>query len=151
MNTHDIENLSADELKARRDELIDAARMLPPGEVAARYVQARTDAARRDEKLAEQGKTITALQAGMDAAKAQVEASRVEVEQANNAVAATRLDLDAASKALTDAKAAMQRQAARGERLKAVATTHHTAVSAAAKLLNDALAAEAVDNADAGG
>lgn len=58
----EIENLSLSELKSQRDELIERAKKSDVGELAARYVKARTDAAMRDEKLAEQGKTIQALQ-----------------------------------------------------------------------------------------
>lgn len=64
---HEIENLSFAELKSRQADLISEAAKAAPGELAARYVKARTDAKHRDEKLAEQAVTIKALQDGMDA------------------------------------------------------------------------------------
>lgn len=61
MTLTEIENLALSDLKAKREEIV---KELGGGELAQRYVQARTDAKMRDEKLAEQGKTIEALQAG---------------------------------------------------------------------------------------
>ena len=60
MKIHDIENMPAVELKSRRDELIEAVKEDPA--LAARYVQARTDAKMRDEKLLDQGRFITDLE-----------------------------------------------------------------------------------------
>lgn len=66
MTLVEIENFKAEELKARKAELIEAATKAGKGEfsvadLAARYVQARTDAAMRDAKLHDQGTTITHL------------------------------------------------------------------------------------------
>lgn len=69
MKLHDIENLPFAELKARRVELVKVAIVTEVDELAARYVQARTDAKGRDEKLAEQAKTLAALQEGLEAVK----------------------------------------------------------------------------------
>lgn len=68
MKLSEIENLSHADLKAKRAELIEAIKGEPAAELAARYIQARTDAKMRDEKLSEQGETIKALQDGMRAA-----------------------------------------------------------------------------------
>lgn len=70
MTITEIENLTAAELKSRRDQLIAEAQKAPADEVARRYVQARQDAAMRDEKMAEQGRTITALQEALTDLKA---------------------------------------------------------------------------------
>lgn len=61
MTLVEIENLTAAELKSRKAELIEQAKKAKVDELAARYVQARTDATIRDEKLHEQGVTITSL------------------------------------------------------------------------------------------
>jgi chromosome segregation ATPase len=66
MNLAEIENLSFVELKAKREEFIAEAAKATQADLAARYVQARTDAKHRDEKLAEQA-TIAALTTGNNA------------------------------------------------------------------------------------
>lgn len=66
MQLHDIENLSVEELKGRKAELIAEAAKAPPAELAARYVQARLDAKARDATLAEQGRTIATLNATLE-------------------------------------------------------------------------------------
>lgn len=71
MHLTEIENLSAADLKSRRDELVEAAKAAEQGELAARYVKARTDAKLRDEKLAEQARTLDALSTGLESAKVQ--------------------------------------------------------------------------------
>lgn len=69
MGICDIENLSAAELKAQKAELLEAAKATPVDDLAARYLQARTDAKQRDEKLAEQAETLAALREGLKAVK----------------------------------------------------------------------------------
>lgn len=65
MTFSEIENLTFAELKARRDEIAQAAfENEGRDQLALRYVQARTDAKQRDEKLSEQGKMIDALSSG---------------------------------------------------------------------------------------
>lgn len=57
-----VENMTAQELKDSRSELIeDLTSFGNVTELAQRYVQARLDAKMRDEKMAEQGKQITDL------------------------------------------------------------------------------------------
>lgn len=108
MTLIEIENLSAAlgaaELKARKAELVDAAAAADAAELAARYVQARIDARMRDEKLAEQGRTIGLLQDALEKAK-QVEA---ELRGAKERAAA----LEAAIAELTAKQEAESRQAA---------------------------------------
>lgn len=67
MTITEVENMDAGTLKAKRAEAVEAVKGAP--ELAARYVQARLDATTRDEKLGEQGKTITALQDAAEASK----------------------------------------------------------------------------------
>jgi len=57
-----IENLSAAELKSQRSELVAEAAKVDAAELADRYVQSRTDAKLRDEKMAEQGQAILAAE-----------------------------------------------------------------------------------------
>lgn len=74
MELHEIENLSAAELKERRAELTEVAQAAPPDVLASRFIQARRDAKLRDEKLAEQGATITNLNAAIERLTADYEA-----------------------------------------------------------------------------
>lgn len=79
MKIHDIENLSAAELKSRRHELKAGLASASHDELAGRYLQARTDASMRDEKLAEQGRTITTLNDAADAADGRITVLESEV------------------------------------------------------------------------
>lgn len=65
-----IENLPLADLKASKVLLIEEAGTLPPADLAARYIQARTDAKQRDERMSEMGADITQLQADLDTADA---------------------------------------------------------------------------------
>jgi hypothetical protein len=56
-----IQNMTGQELKSKRDVLIAEAQLASLPELAARYVQSLTDAKLRDEKLGEQGREITGL------------------------------------------------------------------------------------------
>ena len=150
MNLIEIENLSAVELKARRDELVEAAKGAPVEELAARYVQARLDATQRDEKLAEQGKTITALQDALSAAKAQAVAAQLEGRDWKAQFEASERAFQQVCLARNQIVDELQQEQARSARLAAVANRNHQAVSQAAKLLNDVLAANAVDQAAQG-
>lgn len=81
MNIAEIENLSADELKTRREGLkAELAVEIEPETLALRFLQAREDAKRRDEKLSEQGKEITKLQAAVDVATTGLAKSAKETE-----------------------------------------------------------------------
>ncbi|GAF95676.1 unnamed protein product, partial [marine sediment metagenome] len=152
-------------------------------DLTAAFVRALTDAKGRDEKLAEQGKTITLLQEGFEASKTQAEAATAEVANTKadldvalaNAKTAgeenarvllalrTKMDVQATTVRKNNAeqerafveqveslKAQRKRETERANRLKVEATRNHIALAAAAKLLNDALAAQAVENADKG-
>lgn len=124
MTTTDVENLSYAKLKEQHDELVKAMQDQPPDDLARRYVQARTDAKARDEKMSEQGKTITELQLAIKALRKQC---RDECEEVARQAVADR------------------------SRLKAEALRNHAALNGAAKLLNDAIAAQRVDDADTTG
>lgn len=87
MNLTDIENMTHAQLKERHAELVAEAAKQPADALAARYVQARTDAKQRDEKLAEQGKTITLLQQSLDKAAAELESSDSELAKAQGQLA----------------------------------------------------------------
>lgn len=80
MKLTDIENLTHDELKARRLELITAAETGDVKELATRFVDARTDAKLRDEKLAEQAATLKNL-------NAMLEENGLRLREANKALA----------------------------------------------------------------
>lgn len=183
MSIHDIENMTFAELKAQRAELVKEAETLDRKDVAARYIQARTDATQRDEKLAEQARILESLQTGLEASKQQAEAFEKKLTEDVGAmkaeaaayVEAKKSELDLRDQELEDMRTSRARLEAavekrqnedlrrytdltvfckqeitRADRLKTVATCHHIAVSSAAKLLNDALAAKAVDHADTG-
>ena len=68
MNIIDIENMTAAELKANQGEAVEA--VANDEALAQRYVKALLDAKTRDEKLAEQGQTITLLQQAAEQQKA---------------------------------------------------------------------------------
>jgi uncharacterized coiled-coil protein SlyX len=109
MQLTEIENLSGAELKARRAELIEAAAGAEAKELAARYVQARLDAATRDAKLAEQGETITSLNAALAAetqarakAEAQATGTAETLRRAEEKVADQRLTNERLGRAVTD-------------------------------------------------
>jgi hypothetical protein len=161
MEIHEIESLSFAELKERRDELTEAAKAESPDVLAVRYLKALTSAKQRDEKLGEQGRMITALQDGLEAAKHQTATAAKAVEEQVRRADALVADLEslrtsAREVAIAD-KAAIEalhqtvaRETARADRLKVEATRNHQAVAQAAKILADALGAQAVDAAETG-
>lgn len=81
MKLTEIENLPTSELKSRLNELVEAARKADVAELASRYIKARTDAASRDEKLSEQGRTISLLQSSLDEANKKAEKANAEANQ----------------------------------------------------------------------
>ncbi len=117
MTLIEIENLSTDELKKRRDELVAEAAKADAKELAARYVQARCDAAMRDDKLREQGVTINTLNDALATAKESIKQLSSALNERNAALA----DLakkhaahcaahgEACAKLQADAKAALEK------------------------------------------
>jgi len=87
MELTDIEGLAAAELKKRRDELVAEAAKAPVEQLAARYVQARTDATWRDVLLAGQGETIGHLQKALKAAEKIVADQAASLGKAETAIA----------------------------------------------------------------
>ncbi len=81
MTIHEIENLSHADLKAQRVVLLKLLKAVAPEEVAARYLQARTDAKLRDEKLAEQAKLLAVIQEGQEAMKQREAAAAVAADE----------------------------------------------------------------------
>lgn len=172
MQITDIENLSIAELKQRRDEMIAAASEAPIKELAERYVQARTDAKQRDEKLAEQARTLDSLNSGIEAANVQIadlkqrlkdsddrnvancKAALQDADQAAACLAKANQAHDdyanTAKQAIAELESALASERARAERLKSEAVRNHSALSQSARLINDAIAAQAIDIADQG-
>ena len=170
MQIQEIENLSFADLKSRRDELIAAAAELPADELAKRFVRARIDAKLRDEKLAEQAATLESLNSGNAALQRELEESRKTAATFKRQVDDLASELHSVKEhheaikqesfvtlekhrdefaATTEKLAtALDDQTQRCERLKAQATRNQHALTSAAKLLNDAIAAQQVDNAD---
>ena len=95
MTSTDIENLSFAEIKEQRDSLVDEASKAPTDELARKYVRARMDAVQRDEKLAEQGKTITALQQALDQQGQKIEATDGECRRLQGITAELTAKLNA--------------------------------------------------------
>lgn len=77
MDITKIEELPLKELTSRREELIIVCQEMDIAVVARRYMQARIDATMRDGKMAQQAKTLEALQTGLSAAQERVEAIHV--------------------------------------------------------------------------
>ena len=121
MDIHEIENLSFAELKAHKPDLLEALKATPHEELAARYLQARTDAKLRDEKLAEQAKTLAALRQGLEAVKEKEAAGRV---LACDLVASLREKSDSfkkcADQTIADLEAQLKHAAKEGEAEQAV-------------------------------
>jgi len=158
MNLTQIENLTFEEIKARRAELIEAIKGNDPAELAARYLQARADASQRDQTLGAQGVTITALQQGAAALSEKVEALNGQLRAAAEALAAKDAALAQATAAAAAEKEQLGRaiaelteahadQSARAERLKAEALRNQAALNGAAKLLHDAIGTQRVEDA----
>ncbi|MHC4867482.1 MAG: hypothetical protein ACYTEX_25700 [Planctomycetota bacterium] len=161
MEIHQIEAKTFAELKADPIALTEALKSQPAEVLAVRYFKHLMDAKHRDEKLSEQGKTITALQQGLEAAKAQAEAAALRVIEIQGEQAGLQAVLDdvrrSAKETIANNHAAnailsetAQQETARADRHKAAATRSYQAVAQAAKILADALGAQAVDAADKG-
>lgn len=135
MNLSDIENLTFAELKAKKDEAIEAGKASPLDDLAARYVQARMDAKHRDEKLAEQGTTITLLQEQVASFKSQ---AAQNAERADKNAAA----VDASSKALAEQKQANAELTAEATKAKALAKARRAALASVMQVISPVLADE---------
>ena len=161
MSTADIENMTFAELKAERDAVIEQAKGEKVPVLAARYIKALTDAKHRDEVMGEQGRTITALQDGLEATKVAAETAReTAIEQAEHAeaeiakwqnIAEGHMEaVSKAEKAIVALTSQLQAETERANRIKAEASRNYAALSGAAQLVNDALSKHAIENADSG-
>ena len=141
MDIREIENLSAEEMKARRAEIVEVARAA--ADVAERYVSARIDAKMRDEKLAEQGKTIALLQESAEEAKGKLAQMSVKIAELSKEVAA-QFEKAEGFRNLS------MRETARAERMAKTARVHAGAITEAARVLNQSIANSQVDAANEG-
>lgn len=161
MNIHEIENMTFAELKANRAELIDAIKKTPPEDLARRYLQARTDAKQRDEKLAEQGKTIVALQDGNAALSEKVASIEAQLASSKLAIENYTRELEAARVAHSDEMAVLNEkrnelsgmlseEKERAARLKVQAEKYMSAVSSIHSVALDAINSQVIDDAETG-
>ncbi len=88
-----IENMTCAELKANRDALAAEAEKQPAKELAHRYIQARTDAKLRDERMATMGQEFAKLNVALLASEqreaklaAQIKALMVQIVDLNAAL-----------------------------------------------------------------
>lgn len=81
MNIEAVENLSFAELKANRKKILKDLADVSAEDLAARYLQARTDAKQRDEKMLQQGEMITALQSDLQSTRNEISGLREQVAQ----------------------------------------------------------------------
>lgn len=153
MELHEIENLSAAELKERREELVAAARKAPVDQLAARYVQARTDAKLREDKLAEQGKTIMLLQQAMEKSDVGHELTKQSLVQTQAALSAKEKELGASQSIITardsertqlidDFQQKLAAETARANAADAFAKARRKGLADVAAIINPLLAAE---------
>ena len=85
MKISDIENMGAAEIKEARADIAEALKDAP--DLIPRYIATLIDAKTRDEKLAEQGRTITMLQEAAGASKEKVAAIEDSAERLAKEVA----------------------------------------------------------------
>lgn len=161
MTLHEIENMSFADLKENRVALIESMKLLSAKELAERYLQARTDAKQRDEKLSEQGRTIESLQDGLDVLKESRDITHAKVlhlydvevllKEENRIV--VRENKDQVAKAAEDIAACneiIEVKTGIIERLKVQADKYAAAVSGIHKLSLDAINSQAIEDAEAG-
>ena len=150
----DVENLGYVELKGRRAALAEAVTKMPPGEVAERYVQARTDAKQRDEKLAEQGTTIAQLQEGYARQRQDLVAATTQLNEATAALRALKEkydeDIAALRTQLEETAEKLRSETARADRLKEEAVNATTALTKAEQNIKEAVAKARIADVDQG-
>lgn len=152
-----IEDKTYAELKEQREELVKqvvAFAGVDPDELARHYLHARMDATQRDEKLAEQGKAITALQDSLQAVKERKERADRELAQTQQVLESVRRcaqETSLADKVTVDAvRKSLAKETARADRLKALSSISREAVVQAAAILNTAASQMTVEAADQG-
>lgn len=137
----DVENATAAEIKAGRAEAIEAAK--GAADVAERFVSARLDAKTRDEKMAEQGETIKSLQTALDDSRARYLELDTRSAMRERAIEEETARANAMVGDLTAERT-------RASRLKKAAVLYTGAVVQAANVLNQAIAAAQIEEADTG-
>lgn len=159
MKLIDIENLEYKSLKEGRENCVEAAKTAPIEELAARYVQARTDAKGRDLRLEIQGKTITAQEDSLHALKQklatiegnlstitrQLEAARHQAGESSQTAGNYQNQL---KKEIGQLQFDLEKANGRGDRLKAQAFKFAGAMSSIQKAANDAMQAQQILTAD---
>ena len=151
MTIQEIENMTFAELKARQSELIEAMKDTLPTELAARYVQARLDAKQRDEKLSEQGQTITNLNEALQTRAEQLALADRALADERGAVVKLK---DQREQLAQDLQAALQtngQMAERCERLKLQANRFTEVLTTLVQQGTNALGLILTEAADAGG
>ena len=138
----EIENLSHAELKAQREAIIEAAGGAEKAELASRYVQARTDAKLRDEKLAEQGKTIDALTGGHDALLGQLSHREQEVKELTQKLEAALKSLSEKIGELAKSKQETGAEMMRADAAEKLAKERRKALAEIMKVISPVLAGE---------
>ncbi len=102
MEIHEVENMTVAELKARKEEILAA--VAGNADLADRYFQARLDASLRDVTLAEQAKTLGALQTGLEAAKRDAEAQGKLIDRQVDGIRDAREQMAQLERASVDAE-----------------------------------------------
>jgi predicted nucleic acid-binding Zn-ribbon protein len=129
MKLTEIENLTAADLKARKAELIEAAQAAGSAELAARFVQARTDAATRDAKLAEQGETISNLNAALQTATTQLANAEANAQTLTRARAEAEKQLALKQEAVAQLQKAVAETGAKASAALALAKSRRAALA----------------------
>lgn len=150
MTLQEIENLSYDELKANRETVLADVKNSKFAEVAERYLQARIDAKQRDEKLAEQGKTITLLQAGHDQLTDALNAKTELLSAAHGAIDQGRQKQAELTAEIERLRGLLRAETDKSARLQSCAVKHQNALTGALKLLSDAVAMNEIEKAAEG-
>jgi hypothetical protein len=154
MDITTIEQKSFAELKAERSELTLQAKGAPLDALASHYIRALTDAKHRDEKMGEQGRTITALQDALDAEKAKVTELAASLKEASETLEQVRASAQGVARsdklAIGTLTEGVAQQTARADRLKVHADISKEAVVQAAATLNAAVAKMQTEAADQG-
>ena len=140
MNITDVENMDAATLKSKKAEAIEAVKDAP--ELAPRYVQARLDATMRDVKLAEQGRTITALQDAAEASKKFQAELKNAFERAEKSASSLRGRLEVAQAGYTELQVELDIVQGRLAKAEALAKGRRTVLADVVALINPKLAEE---------
>lgn len=131
-----IENMTCGELKAVRNEAVEAMKEEPSVLLAGLYITVQITAKLRDEKLAEQGRTITLLQENAEITKARIVQAESRLEAAEKARLQDGVQI-------TNLAVALQEQAAQLNAVEAKAARYRQLVEASSSALQNANSAVA--------